>query len=189
MLKISSGFLKGRSIHIKYKERPRPTTSFLKEALFNILGSKIQGSDVLDCFAGTGIIGFEAISRGAQSIIFIEQDRRLVGCLKSNADQLNVPAEVYSGNYFINLINLRRKHRKFDWIYLDPPYFSKHLKTSFEGCLKNKLLKSAGMIITERHCKTSTISEDLLEKHRISHVDSRLYGVAVLDFYRLLNND
>ena len=186
MTRISSGFLKGRKINVKYKERPKPTTSFLKEALFNILGEKNRGSDILDCFAGTGSIGFEAFSRGANSVVFIEQDRQLIESLRQNITDFKVRGEVYSGNYFINLINLRRKHRVFDWIYLYPPYFSKQLTTSFEGCLKNKLLKSDGLIITERYNKSTDISKDLLKKYGVSHIDSREYGMAALDFYKLL---
>ena len=139
----------------------------------------------MDCFAGTGLIGFEALSRGARRVTFIERDRRLVASLKKNIEQLQVAAEVYEGNYFINLINLRRKRQTFDWIYLDPPYFSQQLKPAFEGCLKNKLLKPGGLLITERHQKAEPIPPSVWQGYKLSQVDNRVYGTAALDFYQL----
>ena len=155
----------------------------MRDALFNILGEKNTNSYILDCFAGTGAVGFEALSRGARLAIFIEQDKSLVKNLKQNLAELKVHGEVYAGNYFINLINLRRKHHIFDWIYLDPPYYSNHLETSFESCLKNKLLKSDGLIITERPKKSSAIKKIILKKHGMNLIDNREYGMTALDFY------
>ena len=102
----------------------RPTTDKIKETLFNILQPRVGGADFLDLFAGSGAIGIEALSRGAASAVFVENDRRAVTCIKKNLEhtRLSQKAAVLPFEAMASLGRLEREGRSFDLIFLDPPY-------------------------------------------------------------------
>ena len=186
MVTISSGCLKGKKIKIiSYRERLRCTTSYVKEALFNLLKDHISGSVILDCFAGSGIIGFEALSRGAHSAVLIEKDRFLARCLRENIRRLGVNARVIQGDCLSRMKNLGRNGLRFDWIYIDPPYTSNLAKGALQACLEYKLLKAGGRIILERGRQNREFLRQGEEGDTICElVSTRRYGTSVLDIYR-----
>ena len=124
-LKIISGQYKSRNISIPNKPNLKPTKAFVRESLFNVINiDKCKSS--LDLFSGSGILSLEALSRGIENIVLVEQDIELISSIKSNLFSL--------GNNNITLINRdvinflkKNKYHSFDIIFIDPPYNTKYL--------------------------------------------------------------
>jgi 16S rRNA (guanine(966)-N(2))-methyltransferase RsmD len=123
-MRISGGEHRGRRLQSPKGRRTRPTSELLRQALFNVLGPRIEGGAVLDLFAGTGAVGLEALSRGAASATFVENDRRAVESLRANlaALQLTSRSRVVVGDVYSSLARLEAAGERFDCIFLDPPY-------------------------------------------------------------------
>lgn len=123
-MKIISGFLKGQTITIAKNPKMRPTTGYLRECVFNICQKYLVESRILDLFAGTGAMGIEAISRGASSATFVEQNRQCINALKQNLSRLDIldRAHIISGDVFFVLKQLIEEKKEFDIIFADPPY-------------------------------------------------------------------
>jgi 16S rRNA (guanine(966)-N(2))-methyltransferase RsmD len=102
----------------------RPTTDRTKETLFNILNPYLANADFLDCFAGSGAIGIEALSRGAKYTAFVENSRMALECINFNLKTTNLEhdAEVLSCNVLEAIHLLEIKGKVFDIIFMDPPY-------------------------------------------------------------------
>ncbi|HOC02664.1 MAG TPA: 16S rRNA (guanine(966)-N(2))-methyltransferase RsmD [Candidatus Ratteibacteria bacterium] len=128
-MRITGGFLKGRVLSYREKSECRPTQSKVREAIFNILATDIEGKNVADFFAGTGALGFEALSRGAVSVTFVDNSADAIKMLKRNAEILGVEKSVriIKMETTMAIKKLRRESVKFDLIFADPPY-----KTSME---------------------------------------------------------
>lgn len=128
-MQIISGIYRGRKILAPKGQETRPTSSRLREALFNICRDIVEGSVFLDMFAGSGAMGFEALSRGARSAVFVDSSRESIRCIQSNARLLAVEEQVRVtyADAFDALKKLSKERVSFDIIYADPPYstFSK----------------------------------------------------------------
>lgn len=119
----------------------RPTTDRTKETLFNILGNRIAGCSFLDLFSGSGAIAIEALSRGADKAVLIEQNREAAECIRGNlkSTQLEAGARFLQQDVRTGLNLLNQEGRAFDLIFMDPPYDlgleREVLLTLAEGCL------------------------------------------------------
>jgi 16S rRNA (guanine966-N2)-methyltransferase len=126
-MRVIAGALKGRVLRTPVWDGLRPTSDRLRETLFNILGPCIEGAHVLDVCAGTGAVGIEALSRGAASVTFVEQDRRAVALIEGNLRH----CQVHEG-YTIERRNALTRAAPFaggpfDIVFLDPPYAQRSL--------------------------------------------------------------
>lgn len=124
-MRIFSGTHKNRVINtLKGLETTRPTSGKLRETLFNICQGYIQGAHFLDLFAGSGAMGLEALSRGAATATFIDNDKDALRCIRKNVSQLGFDdkAIVIAGDVFEMMIRLEKLKKGFDIIYADPPY-------------------------------------------------------------------
>lgn len=119
MIRIIGGKYKGKALDVP-KKGARPTLGALRESLFNILQYEIEGATFLDLFAGAGSIGFEALSRGAKEVCFVENDRLSCQVLKKNCAQLGAENEVKI--YCADVFKALAKAKTFDIIFADPPY-------------------------------------------------------------------
>ena len=133
-MRVISGKYRGKKIFAPLNDKVRPTTDRIKETLFNILASKGygEGVTVLDLFGGTGALGIEALSRGAEKAIFIDNDPESVRLIRQNLLNVKAPSEsyeVYNVDFAFALKKL--KNRGFDIIFADPPY---------AGGLENEIL-------------------------------------------------
>ncbi|MEY4365952.1 MAG: hypothetical protein RLZZ305_1296 [Actinomycetota bacterium] len=119
-MRVVSGELRGRRIESPVGDATRPTTDKVREAVFNALGSAgvLDGATVLDLFAGTGAMGIEALSRGAQRCVFVERDRNALATLRRNIDSLGLAgrSEIVQGDA------LGAATRDADVMIADPPY-------------------------------------------------------------------
>jgi 16S rRNA (guanine(966)-N(2))-methyltransferase RsmD len=120
-MRIIAGTLKGRRLTAPPGARVRPTSDSLRETLFNVLGTAIEGARVLDPFAGTGALGLEAISRGARHVTFVERDPTALRALERNVEACGVAeaCAIIRGDFPIALARITGT---FDVILLDPPY-------------------------------------------------------------------
>ena len=101
----------------------RPTSDRVRESVFGILGSRVEGAGVLDLFAGTGALGLEALSRGARSAVLVEQDPAAFSVLRRNVETLRAEgAEILKMDSLRALRHLKSRGRRFRLVFLDPPY-------------------------------------------------------------------
>ena len=134
-LKIISGRYKSRSINIPDKPNLRPSKAFIRETLFNVIDIGLCSSS-LDLFSGSGILSFEALSRGIRSATLIEKDIDLVRSIKSNMSVLNIEgASVVKS--MVNKFLSSHDNKSHDIIFIDPPYNTSLLDETFQ-LLKNK---------------------------------------------------
>src|ERR1700722_2602828 len=123
-MQIYSGLHKGRVIQSPKGLKTRPTSGRLREALFNICQGEVEGTRFLDLFAGSGAMGMEALSRGAQSSTFVDNSKESIRCIQANIHMVKAEkhAEIIYGDVFDILGKLAKRGRSFELIYADPPY-------------------------------------------------------------------
>jgi 16S rRNA (guanine(966)-N(2))-methyltransferase RsmD len=178
-MRVISGSAKGRRLAAVPGDSTRPITDRVKESLFNIIGPEVQHSTFLDLFAGTGSVGIEALSRGAEAALFIDLNRRAVKTIHSNLKltQLAERAQVMKGNAYSFLEG--PANRQFDYIYIAPPQYQGLWLKALE-LLDSHLdwLSADGWVIVQIH------PSELIEfnlKHLVEF-DRRSYGSTVLLF-------
>lgn len=126
-MRIIAGLYKNRPIAAPKGLETRPTSGRLRESLFNICQADIAGARFLDLFAGSGAMGFEALSRGGEQAVFIDSSRECQRCIVNNGEKLGVTKQiqVICGDVFDQLPKLAKRGVVFDIIYVDPPYIDK----------------------------------------------------------------
>lgn len=147
-MRVISGSARGRRLKELQGMETRPTTDKVKESLFNIIQFEIPGRKVLDLFGGTGQLGLEALSRGAEHCTFVEQRRDAAALIRDNLKtcQLGDKAHVVQGEALDFLSCCREK---FDVIFLDPPYQSDLMQRSLELIQRFDILREHGIIVGE----------------------------------------
>ena len=125
----------------------RPTTGKVKEALFSVIQFDIEGRRVLDLFAGTGQLGIEALSRGAECAVFVERRRDALQVIRENLEACGMTdkARVVNGDAMSYL----KSGEKFDLIFLDPPYASGLLEQALEEIVRFDICRRHGIIVAE----------------------------------------
>jgi len=133
----------------------RPTTDRIKETLFNMISGYLADSSFLDLFSGSGAIGIEALSRGANFAAFVEQNPKAVKCIQDNlkVTKLDTKAEVFLMDVFSALRRLEGK-KQFDYVFMDPPYDNLLEKQVLEYLKDSDLLSSDALIIVEASLNT-----------------------------------
>lgn len=151
-VRIGGGELRSRMIHFPEAEGLRPTPDRVRETLFNWLGQTLHGCSCLDLFAGSGVLGFEAASRGAERVVMVEQNRVVFRALQQSASTLgcaNVFVHVQDGLKFI-----LRDVQRYDVIFLDPPFQNDMLPKLLE-ILPQRLRKN-GVVYVETGAEFET---------------------------------
>ena len=176
-MRIISGKWKGRRLNPPKNITARPTTDFAKESLFNLLQNRIQieGSNVLDLFAGTGSISLECASRGALDVIAVELAHTQQNYIISASKQLGADnLTVIRGDVFKFVPAC---HEKFDLIFADPPYALDKLPTLPDFIFDNGILAENGIFVLE-HSKNNNFQE------HPRFVEERKYGNVHFSFFR-----
>jgi 16S rRNA (guanine966-N2)-methyltransferase len=175
-VKIIAGKFGSRSIKAPHGHATHPMSDRIKGSLFNSIGGVIEGAEVLDAFAGSGALGFESLSRGAKSVIFVDRDRDAVQTITDNIDLLgcsDVTKVTQSGvATWADTTDLR-----FDIIFADPPYGDPQFSTVSRLF---RLLKLNGLMILSYPGR----GEAPTGTNGVVVVDNRSYGTAALTFYR-----
>ena len=184
-MRIIAGKAKGHILKSVKGDTTRPITDRTKEALFNILGADIIQASFLDCFAGTGSVGIEALSRGASFTRFIDQNQKAIQVIRENLKLTGLleQAEIIRADAFTILT--KQPDRQFDYIYIAPPQYhelwSKMLILIEENM---NWLAEKGWIIAQIHPIEYV---DLIKEgkiHNFEEFDHRKYGSTQLIFYR-----
>lgn len=177
-MRVISGIYKRRRFDVPRSFKARPTTDFAKENLFNVLSNHLDfeegGVEALDLFAGTGSISVELLSRGCTQVVSVEKDRehyaficKVMHELKA-ANWLPVHADVFK---FV-----KSTHRRFDFIFADPPYELKELEALPDLVLNSDLLKPEGLFVLEHGKKNH------FEAHPC-FIEHRAYGSVNFSFF------
>jgi 16S rRNA (guanine(966)-N(2))-methyltransferase RsmD len=181
MMRIISGRFKGR--YIKTKKGLRPTETKLRKALFDILKDKISGSFFLELFCGTGSIGIEAISRNAKEVVFVDKDSDCIKILKDNLSFITPNTySIFKSDVFEAINNFSKNKKKFDIIFLDPPYYKGLAKKSLNKLAKYDILSPNGIIVVQ-HYKKDSIPEKI---NKLAIFRQEKYSDTLLSFYKML---
>ena len=188
-MRISGGTAKGRKVGIKKAflrredgDELRPTPAKVREAVFNILSGRIEGSAFLDLYAGTGAVGLEALSRGAGRVVFVEENHLRVNIIKEFVDRFGFREKTLVVKARVQDF-LRKNEERFSVIFLDPPYASEEtmrivslideLGTSDEGGIviaehssKRELGEQAGALALKKKYKYGDTSLSLYMNYR-----------------------
>lgn len=190
-MRVIAGTAKGRRLYCPKGSGIRPARDRVKESLFSILGEFVVGCNVLDLFAGTGAIGIEALSRGARSCLFVENDATAAAYIRKNlaVAGLESRGEILRANAFRSLPHLVRKGVCFDLAFVDPPYKiveededRKRLLQLLEGLAGRGIMKPPGIVVIEYRPKRAEIPDRIGGFIRF---DERGYDATHLGFWHL----
>ena len=146
-MRITAGCFKNRQVKTIDSDLIRPTLSKIRESIFNVLQNDIVDSSFLDLFAGSGIVGIEAASRGAKNVVFIEKNPKHYKLLKENLNGLEFENKTFLGDS--TAIIEKFDENRFDIIFSDPPYKTNLNNKILEIISRKKLLKNGGILILE----------------------------------------
>jgi len=185
-MRVIAGIAKGTKLLSPKGLHTRPTSDRIKEALFNIIADRASGARALDLFAGSGSLGIEALSRGAQEVTFVESSPKAVDAIRKNLKKTAFSEKgiVFKGFAKGFLKDLAGKNKKFELIFLDPPYKIDFnvLNSIFKGIVESKALSSCGLIVLEYSSRRDFVClEEGLELRF-----TRKYGEGSLSFYELI---
>ena len=144
-MRVITGTARGRRLRTPENYDIRPTTDNVKESLFNIIQFDVEGRKVLDLFAGTGQLGIECLSRGADSVVFVDESREAVNIVKDNLKTCGLSDSVLQ----MDALSYLRGCGKFDLIFVDPPYDSNLYEEVLKIINSVDILSDGGIIICE----------------------------------------
>ena len=185
-MRIVAGSLKGRSIVTPEGQGTRPTSDRARQAVFNVLehaawAEPLEGMRVMDLYAGSGALGFEAISRGAAFALFVETDEEARGAIRENADAFHVMGRTRVHRR--SAIDLGARPRSdgeaFDLAFLDPPYRKGLGELTLQRLLEGQWLQPGAFVVFERGSDEPEIDTPGYER-----LDTRDYGAARVLFLR-----
>ena len=188
-MRIISGTFKGKKILEPKDIKTRPLKDLTKESIFNILNHSnkfkidLENSDILDLFSGVGSFGIECLSRGVKSVIFIENYNGVLPVLKKNLQNLKaienykiIEKDINNGKIFETL------DKKFDIVFMDPPYKDKNLNLLLENLENIKILNKNGIVVIHRHKN----EQDIISRN-FKVIEEKRYGLSKIIFLSLLN--
>ncbi len=179
-MRVISGSAKGRKLKPVPGDSTRPITDRVKEALFNIIGGDVEGSTWWDVFAGTGSVGIEALSRGAQFCRFTDTHPLAIRTIRANLETTGLAAyaEVRRADAF-TLLN-SAADRGFDYLYIAPPQYHELWSKALQALDANpSWLNKAAWVIVQIHPREATP----LTLHHLYLIEQRRYGSTLLMFF------
>ncbi len=184
-MRIISGIFKGKKLFFPNNKSTRPLKDIVKESIFNLIlhskkiSFKIENSVILDLFSGSGSFGIECISRKAKKVIFLEQHPEALKILEKNLNSLgNIKNHVIVKKNFFDFFSSNKSfEKKFDLVFIDPPYKEKRINEIIETILKANILIKDGIIIIHRHKNDEVIITD-----KLNIIEKRVYGVSKILF-------
>ena len=181
-MRIITGTAKGCNLKTPKGMSTRPTSDRVKESLFSILGGEVEGTRVLDIFAGTGALGLEALSRGAREAVFIDKATDKLIRENSQHCRLSDRAEILKGDVFAQLNRLSVQGRRFDLVFCDPPYHEGLWQKAISWLDDNELLAPRALVVLERGGE----NEPLPDLKRLKLLKNQRYGnTTQIDFLEL----
>ena len=178
-MRVIAGSARGIQLNTPDGLQTRPTIDRVKEALFSIIHFDLPGAAVLDLFGGTGQLGIEALSRGAERAVFVDASETACKLIRTNLKKTNFTdkAQVVRCDY---LDYLKQCRNKFDIVLLDPPYAEVFLENALKMIVEIDILQSGGIIIAERPVEKAL----LFEASDFSRSKDYKYGNVLLTVFR-----
>ena len=150
MLRIITGTAKGKKLKTLEGEATRPTSERIKEAIFSSLQFDIEGRRVLDLFAGSGQMGLEALSRGADTVMFVDSSREAMEIVKDNARSTGFERQSkYTVSDWRNFIRKASGRERFDLVFIDPPYSMECCAEAAERLAAAELIIPGALLVLE----------------------------------------
>ena len=188
-MRIVAGKLKGFKLHLANNKKTRPLKDIARESIFNLLthsnkiSLKLEESNILDLYAGTGSFGLECLSRQAKCVYFVENDNSVLKILEKNIKKLKMEKKTKTilDDVFNSITKKNLLILKFDLIFCDPPFKDANIEKLIELIFNRNLLNANGIIILHR---SKTTKEKLPNYFEI--VDERTYGISKIIFGKFL---
>tara|TARA_B100000029_G_scaffold314215_1_gene306619 strand:+ start:1727 stop:2296 length:570 start_codon:yes stop_codon:yes gene_type:complete len=188
-MRIIAGKLKGTNLYLAKNTNTRPLKDITRESIFNLLihsnkiSFKFEKSNILDLYSGTGSFGLECISRGAQKVFFVENEKEAIKTLEKNINKLKIKktTKIFSEEVFKLLENKYINKINFDLIFCDPPFKMENVHKLIQLLFDSKLLIKTGIIILHRN---KIIKEELPNFFEI--IEERNYGISKIIFGKFL---
>lgn len=184
-MRIISGKLKGKKLFLPKDKNTRPLKDLVKVSIFNLLdhskkiNKKLENSSILDLFSGSGSFGLECLSRGSKIVYFFENYIEAIRILEKNLSLFKNEKnfKLFKNDCFEFFNSNHKLNKKFDIVFLDPPYKETRINELIEKIIENKILNTDGVIIIHRHKK------DKIEiTNKIQIFDVRNYGLSKVYF-------
>ncbi len=184
-MRIIAGKFKGKKLFLPKDKNTRPLKDLVKESIFNLLEhsaqikKKIENASILDLFSGSGSFGLECISRGSKEVYFFENYSIAIKILKKNVlslSQIN-NYKIFEKDCFDYFDSKNILNKRFDIIFMDPPYKESKINRLIENIIEKKILNKKGIIIIHRHKK-----DKLKITEKIKILDIRNYGISKVYF-------
>jgi 16S rRNA (guanine(966)-N(2))-methyltransferase RsmD len=182
-MRIIGGEYRGRILRMPKGVKIRPTRDRVREAIFNIIREAIPEARVLDLYAGSGAFGIEALSRGASSVVFVDNNINCIRIIKSNLSALGnsaKPSQVIKRDAVRAISGFQKEGKEFDIVFLDPPYhkdLARNCLIKIDAC---DILSQRGFVVSEHFVKDAM--PDRIGA--LSAFTQRKYGDTVISFYR-----
>jgi len=177
-VRIISGEHKGQRLAGGKKTKVRPTSDRVKESIFNILREEVTGKRILDLFAGVGSLGIEALSRGAESVTFVDASSQSINILKKNLENLNLKSK----STILRMDGLRALNKlkqNFQMIFADPPYLKGFVQRIIDSVVQSEVLEKNGVLILEHHKKETFI----FPEEKLVALKQKKFGDTVISFF------
>ena len=188
-MRIISGTFRGKKIFEPKDIKTRPLKDLTKESIFNILSHSnkfkidLENSNILDLFSGVGSFGIECLSRVAKYVVFAEKYNGVLPLLKKNLQSLKsienyeiLEKDIYNINF------LKTLDKKFDIVFMDPPYKDSDINDLLENIFNQKILNENGILIIHRHKD----EKDLIP-NKLKVIEEKKYGLSKIIFLSILN--
>ncbi len=172
-MRIITGKFKKANLFSVPGKTARPTTDYIKEVIFSVISS-CSGKSILDLYAGSGSLGFEAMSRNAEFVDFVDFSDKSIKTMKRNIEKLKCTSECKIHRKKVSPF-LNSCEKKFDLIFMDPPYNKDLVNITIEKIIENELLTKNGHIVIEHSPR-----EKLLEKWDVMTTYNKNYGSSVI---------
>ncbi len=181
-MRIISGNARGTKLYTLEGLSTRPTLDRVKESMFNIIQQDIPEAIVLDLFAGCGAIGLEMVSRGAKQAVLCDNSKQAIKIIEKNIEKTHMEKQIqlYNMDYIDCLEKV--KDKKFDLIYIDPPYQTDYIEKALQKIIEYDIITNNSKIILETDDEKRIIQE--ISNININIIDQRKYGRATLIFLK-----
>lgn len=181
-MRIIAGRLRGKKLSSPQDKRIRPTLDRVREAIFSMIAFELADAQILDLFGGTGAMSIEAISRGSRHATVVDNNRDSIRLIKKNVTDCSLDEEItiVESDYTDFLLKIGKMKRKFDIIFVDPPYAGEMVANVLNEIDESSILNERGYVIleTDRECDTPDETEKLMK------TKERLYSKSKVSVYR-----
>lgn len=177
-MRIISGDKKGQKLVSLKRKKLRPTSDKVKGAIFNIIKS-VEGKKVLDLFAGSGALGIEALSRGAEEVIFVDNSFTSLSIIRKNLEKLGFGEKCKLVKKDVLRFLRSKKEESFDLILADPPYTKGICQKILDILATKNILNAGGILVIEHHKK-----EEIEKGEDLILLQQRKYGDTIVSFFK-----